>query len=84
MTDLPERGRLASESFTRPFIWAFRMLIFRGQVIASRQQLLVHRPRDVGAGCAPRSFVLRAGDSQLMPQEIAPRNRSQRHPTRLR
>ena len=53
MTDLPKRGSLGIGSFTRPFIWAFRMLIFRGQVIASRQQLLVHRPRDVGQDARP-------------------------------
>jgi hypothetical protein len=54
--------------------------IFGGQIFDPRQQLLVHRPRDVGQDARPIHSSSPAADSPL----IASKNRSQHHPARLR
>ena len=48
MADLAERGPLGVRELQPPFQLGLQDAVFGGQIFVPRQQLLVHRPRDVG------------------------------------
>jgi hypothetical protein len=48
MTDLAERGPLGVRELQSTFQLGLQDAVFGGQIFVPRQQLLVHRPRDVG------------------------------------
>jgi hypothetical protein len=80
MADLSQRDSFDVRELQARFHLRLENPIFGGQIFDPRQQLLVNRPRDVGQeACAIHSSPVVA-ESQL----IAPRNRSYRHPARLR
>jgi ABC transporter substrate binding protein len=74
-----QRSALGVRQLQPPLQLGLQDAIFGGQIFDPRQQLLVHRPRDVGQDARPIHSPSAAADSQL----IAPRNRSQRQPARL-
>ena len=48
MTDLAERDPLGVRELQSTFQLGLQDAVFGGQIFVPRQQLLVHRPRDVG------------------------------------
>jgi hypothetical protein len=48
MTDLAERGSLGVGEPEPSFQLGLKDAVFGGQIFVPRQQLLIHRPRDVG------------------------------------
>ena len=48
MTDLPEHGSLGVRQLQSPIQLALQDAVFRGQIFVPRQQLLIHRPGNVG------------------------------------
>ena len=53
MTDLAERGSLGVRELQPPVQLGLQDAVFGGQIFVPRQQLLVHRPRDVGQHARP-------------------------------
>src|SRR5450830_1245279 len=49
----PSFARSASESFSRPFNWPPQNPVFSSQILIPQQQLMVHRPRNVGQDTCP-------------------------------
>src|SRR6195256_3707121 len=81
MTDLAERGSLGVRELQLSFQLGLQDPIFGGQIFVPRQQLLVHHPCDEGQDARPMHSSSTPADSRL----TAPKkNRSQRHPARLR
>jgi hypothetical protein len=48
MTDLPEHRSLGVRELQSPIQLALLDAVFRGQIFVPRQQLLIHRPANVG------------------------------------
>ena len=48
MTDPPEHGSLGVREPQSPIQLALRDVVFRGQIFVPHQQLLIHRPGNVG------------------------------------
>src|SRR6202051_507611 len=48
MTDLPEHRSLGVGELQSPIQLALQDAVFRGQIFVPRQQLLIHRPANVG------------------------------------
>ena len=53
MTDLPEHGSLGVRELQSPIQLALQDAVFRGQIFVPRQQLLIHRPGNVGKDARP-------------------------------
>jgi hypothetical protein len=57
-TVFPPRFRSASESSSRPLIWAFRDTVFCSQIFVPHQQLLIHSAGDIGQHASPNHLFL--------------------------
>jgi len=53
MTDLAERGSLGVRELEPSFQLGLQDPVFGGQIFVPRQELLIHRPRDVGQDASP-------------------------------
>ena len=53
MTDLAERGSLGVRELQPSFELGLQDAVFGGQILVPCQQLLIHRPRDVGQDARP-------------------------------
>jgi hypothetical protein len=53
MTDLPEHSSLGVRELQSPIQPTLQDAVFRGQIFVPRQQLLIHRPGNVGKDVRP-------------------------------
>jgi hypothetical protein len=53
MTDLPEHRSLGVGELQSPIQLALQDAVFRSQIFVPRQQLLIHRPGNVGKDARP-------------------------------
>src|SRR5262249_22533571 len=70
MADLGQRGSLGIREFQPPFQLRPEHPIFGSQIFDLRQQLLVHRPRDVSQDARPIHPSSASADSQLIAPKI--------------
>src|SRR6266508_1140794 len=68
MTDLAERGSLGIRELQPPLQLCFQDAVFGGQIFISQQQLLVHRPGDVGQDARP---IHSSSDSPSAPIKLS-------------
>src|SRR6266511_4131791 len=82
MTDLAERGSLSVRELQPPLQLCLQDAVFGGQIFISQQQLLVHRPGDVGQDARPIHKVrLSAVGTTDRPQQMYRTNSSAATPT---
>src|SRR5262249_30922664 len=67
-------ARSASDSFNRPLQLGLQNPIFGGQIFDSRQQFLVHRPRDVGQNARPIHSSPTPAFANRFPKNPSPRD----------
>ena len=77
MADLAERGSLGVRELESTFQLGLEDPVFGGQIFVPRQQLLVHRPRDVSQDPRPihngPHYSTAAMASLITPQNVADR-----------
>src|SRR5262249_23934662 len=65
MSDLAERGSLGVRELQSPVQPSLQDAIFGSQIFISRQQLLIHHPRDVGQDARPIHSSSTPADSRI-------------------
>src|SRR5262245_60669582 len=70
----PSFARSASESFGRPFNWSLRIRFSAARYSIPQQQLVVHRPADVGQDACPLHELPHLPAGSQCPPLIAPNN----------